>query len=300
MDPRSLDLNLLVVFDAMLKHRSVTRASEAVGLSQPATSAAVARLRALFDDQLFVKIGAEMKPTPRAAALAPSVIRVMDTVRDEILQDSAFDPALAKRTFTVLTPDIGEVAFIPPILERLALQAPSVRIRSLALPRNAAAEALESGAAELAIGYFPDLQKGNFFQQRLFKTSYVCIVSRGHPDIADKITMKQFQQARHAVVSPDGREHLLERWLKDKNIERDVFIDVSHFMSLVAIVPGSELVATVPREIAQVIARHASVRIVDTPWKTPSIEVHQFWHRRFHKDQAVVWLRGVVHELLRH
>ncbi|MDM0083640.1 LysR substrate-binding domain-containing protein [Variovorax sp. J31P179] len=134
----------------------------------------------------------------------------------------------------------------------------------------------------------------------MFKTSYVCIVSSGHPGIADKITMKQFQQARHAVVSPDGREHLLERWLKEKNIRRDVFIDVSHFMSLVAIVPGSELVATVPREIAEVIARHASVRIVDAPWKTPPIEVHQFWHRRFHKDQAVVWLRGVVHALLRH
>jgi len=299
MDLRSLDLNLLVVFDAMLKHRSVTRASEAVGLSQPATSAAVARLRALFDDQLFVKIGAEMKPTPRAAALAPSVVRVMDTVRDEILQDSAFDPAHAARTFTVITPDIGEVAFIPPILERLALQAPSARIRSLAMPRNAAAEALESGAAELAIGYFPDLQKGNFFQQRLFKTSYVCIVSRGHPGIAGKMTMKQFQQARHAVVSPDGREHLLERWLKDKNIERDVFIDVSHFMSLVVLLPGSDLIVTVPQDIATVVGRHVAIKEIALPFRPPQLQLQQYWHRRMQNDPANRWLRGLFYDVNR-
>lgn len=300
MDIKSLDLNLLLVFDAMLKYRSVTRAAEAVGLSQPAASAAVARLRALFDDPLFVKTGPEMKATPRALALAAAVHRVVDTVRDEILQDSAFDPAHAERTFTLITPDIGEVTFLPAILARLARDAPRLRLRTLALPRAAAAAALESGEAELAMGFFPDLQKGGFFQQRLFKTSYACIVCRDHPTIGERMSSKQFMAARHAIVSPDGREHVLERFLKQRNIERTVVIDVSHFMSLIAIVPGSDLIATVPREIAVSIARHAPIHILPPPLRIPPIEVHQFWHRRFQKDPANMWLRAVVHEELRH
>lgn len=297
MDIRALDLNLLVAFDAMVEHRSVTRAGEAIGLSQPAMSAAVARLRGWFDDPLFVKTGAEMKPTPRAEELAIPVRRVIDTVRGEILQRSGFDPARTERTFTVITPDIGEVNFVPRLLEYLSQQAPSAQLRTLARSRPAAAEALEAGAADLAIGYFPDLQKAGFFQQKLFDTAHVCIVRQDHPTVGKRLTLKDYMALSHAVVRPDGREHVFEQFFEQRGLKRRVLLELSHFMSLLPVIENSDLIATVPRDLADVCCRYGTIRIVDAPIKSPVIAVHQFWHRRLHKDPANLWLRGMVQAL---
>ncbi|MEO6017098.1 MAG: LysR family transcriptional regulator [Polaromonas sp.] len=299
MDIRSVDLNLLVVFDAMVEHRSVTRAAEALNLSQPAMSAAVARLRGIFDDPLFVRAGSEMRPTPRAAELAGPVHRVVDTVKTEILQRNVFDPASSDRTFTLVTPDIGEVNFVPRILSRLADEAPNTNIKTLAMPRHAASDSLESGAAELALGYFPDLQKAGFFQQKLFRNSHVCMVRSDHPLIGTTMTLAQFLALSHAVVQPDGREHVFEQYLHKRGLKRRVLVEISHFMSLLPIVEASDLVATVPRDVAEFCVRHGKVRIVETPMKAPVIDVYQFWHRRFHKDPAHIWLRSAVHALFR-
>lgn len=298
MDMKDIDLNLLRVFDAMVEHRSVTRSAEAIGLSQPATSAAVARLRLLFNDALFVKKGAQMLPTPRAMALAPAVRRVMDTVRTEILQAHTFDPSSSDRTFTILTPDIGEINFLPKLLSRFMSEAPGVNLRTLAMPRHAAAEALESGDAELAIGYFPDLHKAGLFQQRLFRNTFVCIVREEHPTVGHAMTLETYLELPHAAVRP-GREHLFEEFLQERGLKRRVLLETSHFTSLLPIIESSDLIATVPRDMADMCVRHAAIRIVDVPLDAPTIEVHQFWPRRSHKDAGNVWLRGLVHELFR-
>jgi DNA-binding transcriptional LysR family regulator len=297
MDLKAVDLNLLVVFDAMIEQRSVTRAGEAIGLSQPAMSAAVARLRGLFSDPLFVRTGPEMKPTPLALTLAGPVRRVIELVRGEILQRSAFDPVRTERSFNIVTPDIGEINFVPQLLTRFGQEAPSARLCTLGRPRVAAAEALEAGAADLAIGYFPDLHKAGFFQQKLFDNPHVCIVRTGHPSVGAKLSLKAWLAASHAVVRPDGREHVFEQFLQQRGLQRRVLVELSHFMSLLAVVEASDLIATVPRDLADVCRRYAGVRIVETPLKAPVIAVHQFWHRRFHKDPANVWLRGLVQSL---
>jgi DNA-binding transcriptional LysR family regulator len=167
------------------------------------------------------------------------------------------------------------------------------------LPRNAAAQALESGAAELAVGFFPDLQKAGFFQQGLFKTSYACIACARNKGAGERMTMKQYLAAHHVVVRPDGREHLLDRFLEDKGWQRRVALDLSHFMSLLAILPGSDLIATVPLDIATVLERHIAIKRVELPFKPPQIEVQQFWHRRMQHDAANKWLRGVFHAVNR-
>ena len=298
MDVRGIDLNLLVVFAAMVEHRSVTRAGEAIGLSQPAMSAAVARLRTLFDDALFVRSGAEMKPTPRALEVAEPVRRVIETVRTDILQRTQFDPATTERTFTLLTPDIGEINFVPRLLARLATLAPHANLRALARPRPAAAEGLESGEADLAIGYFPDLHRAGFFQQKLFDNPHVCIVRAGHPTIGPRLTLKSYLAASHAVVRPDGREHVFEQFMQQRGLRRRVLVELSHFMSLLPVIESSDLIATVPRDLAEVCRRYADLRIVEPPIKAPVVAVHQFWHLRFHKDPANVWLRGVVRSQL--
>lgn len=297
MDMKNVDLNLLKVFAALAEQRSVTRAAESLGLSQPATSAALARLRRLLSDPLFVKSGAEMRPTPRAAQLAAPVRQILTVLRDEVLSAQSFDPATTRRSFTVLTPDIGELHFLPPLLARLTRDAPMATLRSLSMPRHAAAEALESGVADLAIGYFPDLARAGFFQQRLFRNEHVCIVRRDHPRIGRTLTLRQFLAASHAVVRPDGREHVFEQFLQARGWQRRVQLEVAHFMSLLPVISTSDLIATVPRDLAEMCVRFGDIRVVDTPMKTPVIEVRQSWHQRFHKDAAHAWLRGAVQAL---
>ena len=299
MNIRDIDLNLLVIFEAMARHRSVIRTGEEVGLSQPATSAALARLRSVFDDALFVRVGSQMRPTPRALELAPMVQRVVELVRVEILQQAGFDPARADRSFTILTPDIGEIAFFPGVLRRLRVDAPGVRLRAVSLPRKAAAEALEAGAADLAVGFYPDLNKAGFFQQGLFKTSYACITCTDNRAVGQRVGMTEYLAANHVSVLPEGREHTLDRVLQTMGHHRRVVLELSHFMSLLAIMPGSDLIATVPDDIANAVGRHIALRRIELPFKPPVIDVQQYWHRRMQNDPANMWLRGLFHAVNR-
>jgi len=299
MDIRKVDLNLLVVFDTLIDQRSVTHAAEELAISQPATSAALARLRRLFDDPLFVKTGPAMQPTPRALELALPIRRVIALLQEEVLQAPAFDPRRSDKTFNLIAPDIAELILTPRLLARLQADAPGVRLRVASMPRHAAAEALATGSAELALGYFPDLHKSGFFQQLLFRHRYVSIVRTGHPEIGRRLGIRQYLAARHAVVTPEGREHLVERFLVGKKIHRNVVLELSHFTSLLSIIAKSDLVATVPSDLADFFALQGGIRIVEPPFRMPTVEVHQFWHQRLHKDAGHIWLRALVHETLR-
>ena len=297
MNIADLDLNVLVVFDAMLQYQSVTRAGHALDLSQPAMSAALAKMRAQLGDPLFVRTGHGMRPTPRALQLAEPVKRILEMVRLDVLQQPAFDPATARRTFTVITPDIGETVFVPKILAYAQTHAPRIAIRSMAISSEGAGEALELGLADLAIGYFPDLAKPGFYQQRLFKNSFVCMVRADHPRIRGSLTSDEFLRESHALVRPAGRTHLFEQFLHSKNIKLDVRAELSHFASLLTIISSSDLIATVPRDIGHVFATLAKVQLLDLPLQPPSFHLMQHWHTVAHTDPANIWFRQMVKTL---
>ena len=298
MDIGKVDLNLLRVFAAMHEHRNVTRAGRAIGLSQPAMSTALAKLRATFGDALFVRTGAGMQPTSKAAELAAPVLRVLDVVKSEILQKTGFDPATSERRFTLITPDIGEMAFLPRLLARLEAQAPRADLRTLAMPPAAIEQALESGAADLAVGLFPDLTKAGFYQQRLFRNSFVSVVRANHPTIGERVGLRRFLEASHAVVRPEGRSHdLFERALQQRGLVRRIRLEIPHFLSLPTIIAQSDLVATVPRDIGLAFAKQANLRALEPPVRTPPFDVKQYWHRRAHQDPAGIWLRSQVRNL---
>lgn len=297
MNIADLDLNVLVVFDAMLQHQSVTRAGHALDLSQPAMSAALAKMRAQLGDPLFVRTGHGMRPTPRALQLAEPVKRILEMVRLDVLQQPAFDPATARRTFTLITPDIGETVFVPKILAYAQTHAPRIAIRSMAISSEGAGEALELGLADLAIGYFPDLAKPGFYQQRLFKNSFVCMVRADHPRIRGSLTTDEFLRESHALVRPAGRTHLFEQFLHSKNIKLDVRAELSHFASLLTIISSSDLIATVPRDIGHVFATLARVQLLDLPLQPPSFHLMQHWHTVAHTDSANIWFRQMVKTL---
>jgi len=292
-----MDLNLLVAFHAMLEHRNVTRAGEAIGLSQPAMSSALRRLRLLFEDPLFIRAGLEMKPTPRALQLSTAVRQVIQTVQSEILQPTRFEARSSTRTFTVLMPDIGEANFLPRILAMLAHEGPHLNLRTQAMPRHAAAESLESGSADMAMGYFPDLQKAGFYQQQLMRSSHVTLVSKNHPGIGAHMSLDQFIAASHVVVKPHGREHVFEKHLQQQGITRRVVLEISNFLSLLPIIESSDLIATVPQDLADFCVQHGQVRAVPTPVKAPVIDVQLHWHQRLQKDPGHAWLRSAIHRL---
>ena len=297
MNIAKVDLNLLVAFNAMLEHRNVTRAGEAIGLSQPAMSSAVRRLRLLFEDPLFVRAGLEMKPTPRALQLNMAIRQVIQTVQSEILQPARFDSRSSTRTFTVLMPDIGEANFLPRILAMMATEAPHLNLRTLAMQRHAAAESLESGAADLAMGYFPDLKKAGFFQQQLMRSPHVSLVRKNHPEIGERMSMEQFIAASHVVVKPQGREHVFEKHLQQQGINRRVVLEISNFLSLLPIIESSDLIATVPQDLADFCVQHGQVRAICTPVNAPVIDVQLHWHQRLQKDPGHAWLRSAIHKL---
>jgi len=292
-----LDLNVLLVFDAMLRHQSVSRAGQALNLSQPAMSAALAKMRVQLGDPLFVRTGHGMRPTPRALELADPVNRILELVRQDVLRQPPFDPATARRVFTIITPDIGETVFVPKILAYAQAHAPHVALRSVVISSEGAGEALELGKADLAIGYFPDLAKAGFYQQRLFENTFVCIVRADHPRIGATLDMDAFLAESHALVRPAGRTHLFERYLDSKHIKLDVKAELSHFASLLTIISSSDLVATVPRDIAHVFATLARLKLVDPPLQPPPFHLMQHWHTVMNADPANIWLRQMVKNL---
>lgn len=291
-----LDLNLLYVLVALEKERSVSAAALRLQKSQPAVSGALAKMRAFFNDPLFVRSGNSMQPTPRAMALIEAARDVLDKVGTDIVSVPTFDPMTTQRTISIALSDVGEVVFLPSILNDLRCHAPNALVRSVSLRAAEVAEGLESGTIDLAVGYFPDLKKSNFFQQVLFSDTFAGLVRLDHPVTARKLTLKQFLELEHAVVHAESRtEEVMERYLARRKIRRKVVLSTPHFASAPIIVAQSNLIVTVPEPLARYFARaSANVRTVGLPFAPPRIQLKQFWHRKFHHDQRNAWLRSRV------
>ena len=292
-----LDLNLLPVFDALIRVRSVSRAAHELNMSQSAVSHALKRLRAFFGDPLFLKTGAGMQPTPRALELLVPVLNVMGTVRGELLVREGFDAALARRTFSLCLTDMGELIFLPRLIARLRRQAPHCSLRTLQIPMHQMQGALESGEADLALGSLHSVPEG-LFQQQLFTRSFVTIVNRRNRKIAERMSQEQFFALEHIVVSLSGRtEDCYDNVIDQVAGPRRIYLTTPHFLTVPMIIEQNpELIATVPRELATRFANYKSIKMVETPVILPPFAIRQYWHPRFQHDAASIWLRGQVKE----
>ncbi len=295
-----LDLNLLPIVIALYEERSVSRAAERLGVSQPALSGSLARLRESFDDALFIRAGGAMEPTPRTLALLEPVRRMLALVHEDILADADFAPERLADTVTVALSDVGEMVFLPRLLEALRERAPRAALQSVNLPHHAIEEALEQGRVELAVGYFPDLTGTHIFQQRLFSHHFVCLIRAGHPfAAAPRLTAEQFVGMEHAVVRAPGRsQEIFEQFLKDQRIQRTVALTTPNFLSIPSIVARSDLLVTVPHAMGVIFGRpEYGLKAVATPFEPPRIELRQHWHRKYHRSARTMWLRGLVASL---
>lgn len=304
MDAEKIDLNLMRVFDALIEDGNLTRAGFRLGLSQPAMSHALAKLRKLAGDVLFVRVPSGMEPTDMALRMAPTIREGLRLLEGALEGEASFEPRSCDRTFQILMSDIGELVYLPRLLRRLATIAPNVNIRALQLPREAYPDAFISGEADLAIGFLPGLRAG-FYQQRLFSDTYVCVVRKDHPRIKNRLSLGQFVAESHVLIEPGGSRYrtvthqtstttLIEHSLAERGLTRRIALRVPHFMVVPDIVQLTDLVATLPSYVISHMHPRPGLKSLELPIDVPQFEIKQFWHQRSHDDPGNRWLRGVV------
>ena len=290
---RTLDLNLLLAFDALVTERHVTRAAQRVGISQSAMSHALARLRAHLGDELFVRSPRGLIATPRAAALEGPIRDALQALDRALAPPGVFEPRTLARTFVVAATDYAEIVLLPPLLERLRAAAPHVILRLRPTPASPETE-LERGAVDVVLSPSRDLGP-RLVAPRLFDERFVCVVREGHPSVKRKLTLQRFLALDHLLISvlgtPGGP---MDDALAQKGLARRIALYVPHFLTAPMLVAKSDLVLTVASRLARVMAPMVGLRIFPTPIPIPMFAIHQIWHERHQQDPAHAWFRGLI------
>jgi DNA-binding transcriptional LysR family regulator len=291
-----IDLNLLVALGALLEERSVTRAGRRLGLSQPAMSHALARLRELFDDPLLVRTQRGLAPTPRAEALGVSVAAALADLQRALSAGEEFDPRSSTSTFCLAASDYSETVLLPGLIERLATRAPGVSLDVRSLGELPVA-GLESGRIDGVVGpAFMELPE-SMYRQPLFEDDFVCIARRGHPEIDGTLSMDAFLRARHAVTTMrPGTRAALDEVLAARGACRNVALRVPHFLVAPLAVAHSDLISTVARRVAAAVAAPLGLQVLPHPCPPPPFGIVQIWHERTHRSPAHRWLRSLLAE----
>ena len=289
MNINTIDLNLLRVFAAVYDEHNVSRAAVQLGMTQPAISNALMRLRRSVGDPLFVRTSHGMEPTTTAIDMAAPVQQALSILKASFDQPSKFDPSTSERSFKLLMSDAGEMVILTKLMDSLQQLAPRIGIDAVQMPHAAYAQALEDGSADMAFGNLPFLRAG-FYQQRLFSDPYLCIARQGHPMIKRKsIKLSDFLSCGHIRVSAGNADALVEQALTRKRLHRTVQLRLGSYHVASEIVSRTDMLAVIPLK-----AITPAVQAVPLPFQVDQAEVRQFWHRRAHHDAANKWLRGVL------
>ena len=291
---QDVDLNLLRVFDAVLRERGVTPAGTLLGLTQPAVSNALARLRKVFGDALFVRTASGMDATPFARELAEPVRQALALLESALAHGPGFDPASATRAFRFYMSDLGQIEFLPPLIERVQKLAPGVRLEAVALDIEDIAAALAAGSLDLAVGFLPGL--GPPVRRRaLFRDPYLCLMRADHP--VHRLTKKKFLEASHALVTYRGGHRVIEEALERAGLARRIALRVPHFTVVPMVLERTDLILTLPARVARVFERRGKLKCLPPPVPIAAAEVAVHWHERFERDPGNRWLRELVIEL---
>lgn len=297
MNLRDIDLNLLVIFHQLLIDHRVSTAAENLGLTQPAVSNALRRLRSTLNDELFVRTHQGMEPTAFAQQLAEPVALAIHTLTDAFRREEQFHPATATRTFTIAMTDIGEIYFLPSLMKALAERAPLCTVSTVRGNAVTLAESLQGGAVDLAVGFLPYLQAG-FFQRRLFEHRYVCLCRREHPVTRQPLTLQAYCQWSHVrVVAANTGHGEADFHMLRAGIAREIKLEVPHFVAVGHILQHSDMLATVPQRFAESCEAAFDLVSIPLPFELPEININLFWHAKVNKDPTNRWLRALMVEL---
>jgi DNA-binding transcriptional LysR family regulator len=294
MNLKSLDLNLLVALDALLLEANVSRAAMRIGLSQPAASHALQRLRDLIGDPLLVRTGARMELTPRAQALRGPLAQVLDQVRGLFVPDE-FDAASSERQFRLMMPDLAVELLMPPLMEKITRAAPHVRID--VVPWRGPAIFTTEFARTIDLVISIGNAFSGFHRQRLYIDSDALAVRRGHPAGAKLRKRDAFLNARHVAVIIRGQnEDLIDGWLRSKGIERRIALVVPGYIEALHVAARTDLVAFVPRRLIRALSKQLSLVPVAPPFDPGIDEQFMFYPTRAQMDPGSIWLRQLMLE----
>jgi DNA-binding transcriptional LysR family regulator len=298
-EPEFLDIKMLRLLDLLYATGSVTRSAQALGQSQPTVSIWLARLRKELGDPLFVRTPQGMQPTPRADRLIGPAREVLQGMRRLTEPQARFEPGLAQQRFSICMTDASHITLLPRLLTHVRALAPHVSLAACRID-DQLASALQTGEADLGLGFLPSLEAG-FYQQTLFAQDWVCLVNAKHPRVPDEApvhwNLDVYQAEAHiGIISGTGYQ-LLDNAVASQQIKRRIQLELPGFLGLSAILSTSDLVATLPRHIGETLARSAGLRVLPCPLALPGFTVKQYWHARYHHDAANRWLRGVCAEI---
>lgn len=290
----TLDLNLLRVFDAVARERHVTRAAQRLHLSQPAVSNALNRLRAALGDELFLRAPGGVEPTALALVLAPSVAGMLDRLRDTLSAHAPFDPATAARVFTVAFSEYAETVLAPPLLERMAAEAPGCLLAVRHTDRTEAEGQLERGEAELAVAVLPE-PPALYTRIRLLPEEFMTVMRAGHPLTGGVLTVERFASVPHLLHSPNGtRDGALDRPMAEAGHPRRLGAVVAHLGGVPEILKRTDMIITLSARLVRGLAAAHGLAVRTPPVGIRHTRLSLVFHRRFEADAGHAWLRRLL------
>jgi len=298
-----LDIKVLIAFDEIWKHRSLTTAAATLGITQSAISKYLQRMREQLSDPLFVRApkSMRMEPTPRAQRLRGPVLEILRAYFEQIAVPPSFDPLSAERVFTIHASDLGLSILLPILTAEVALHAPKCRIKAISACQRDVLEGLEAGAIDLSISAFVTLSGIQLYQQRVCEEGYVVLLDKNHPlaRAHEPLDREVFLSQTHILVSASGSGHAhghAETCLLDAVPSANIAMEVPSFLVGMLMLQGSRHVLTAPNLAAGHFAARFGLVSLRCPLPLPSIKISQYWHERFARDPASQWLRNLIHD----
>ena len=291
------DLNLMPVFLALMEERNVTRAAERLGITQPALSNALNRLRDTLRDPLFIRERYGMRPTQLAEEMAPVIRTALAQFDELILGQQEFDPEKASRLFTVAPNSYVEFVLMPEVVARLRERADGIKLRLIPFGSDLSETGAVSGTTEMVLGRITD-PPDNMVVQHLMDDGLACVVRADHPEIGDSISKADYERLRHVNVLPPGRLRAgLFQALEQRGLRREVAVSVTHFLAVPEMIAATDYCTTLPRQICRRLARDTRLKILPAPADLGTFPVEIAWHVRYRHDPAHRWLRSLISEV---
>ncbi|MEX2124494.1 MAG: LysR family transcriptional regulator [Woeseia sp.] len=294
---RNIDLNLLKIFNSIYCEQSISKAAQMLCVSQPAVSNALKRLRELYNDPLFIRTSDGMRPSPRAQELVHPIQEALRQLDKALSIDAEFRPETSNRTFTVALTDYGEFYFLPRMLRQLADEAPGVEIICLPHPGATMAVELKAGSVDLVWDWVR-IDDPEYHIEVVFDDPGYCLVRTNHPEIHGELSLDQYLAAEHVALRPTRLHHpRIERALERRGLHRKVVAEVSHLTVIPGVVAQTNLIATMPKRLAELYAEMMDLQVLQNPVYDDAVIVYQMWHDRFEHDEGHKWFRNLTRQI---
>jgi len=288
------DLNLLPIFVVLMEERSVTRAAQRLGITQPALSNALTRLRAVMRDPLFIRERYGIQPTALALELAPAIAKALATIDNIVVGQQDFDPARAERLITIAPNSYVEFVLVPAIVARLRAIAPGIRLRLTPYGSDVVETGVVSGDTAMVLGRVVDAPD-NLVVQHLMDDGLACVVRADHPEISGTMSREQYESLKHVNMQPPGRLRAgLFQALERQGLKREVAVSVTHFLAIPELIAVTDYCSTLPKLICRHLASDPRLKIVPSPVDLGTFPVEMAWHVRYRNDPAHRWLRSLI------